>query len=383
MSLGQISTGPALNSLAFYQQRLTQASNQASSGNRITNASIDPSGLAIFNSLSSQAQGDDTANQNISQASDAINVAQGATSGIQSALGQLQNLAIEAGNGFNSASDNAALQTQANALVQQINGDASTVNFNGTALLTGQNSGTTPATAASATTTTDDQVSAGGGVITTATASAATASGTIAVTIANTGAGAVANVTFTDSTTQQTTNVGQFAAGSTTNVNGTSITFGQFTTSDTNSTATVQTAAATPGSVNASVGVQTGATQGQQTQVTVPNATTAGLGITNIDLSTPQSATNSLGQIQSAISKLGSAQAQLGAQSVSLGNAFNNNNISSVNLTASASDIGDTNEPSVASELNSLKIQQQISIQTINNANVTNGYLNRFFSVSV
>ena len=382
MALGQINVGTALNSLAFYQQKLNQVSNQASSGNRITSAAIDPSGLAIYNALESQAQGADTANQNISQASDAINVAQGATSGIQDALGKLQNLAIEAGNGFNSPSDNAALQTQANALLQQINGDAGTVNFNGQPLLTGQNSGTTPATQASATTTNNDLVNSGGNVISSATASGATQSGTIGVTVANTGAGAVANVTFTDSTTQVTTNVGQFAAGSTTNVNGTQITFGNFQTSDTTSTATVQTQAATAATVQSTIGVQSGPNQGQQTAVTIPNATTTGLGITNIDFSTPQSATNSLGQIQNAISKLGAGQAQLGAQTASLQNAFNNNNISSVNLTASASSIGDVNEASVASELNSLKIQQQISIQTINNANVTNGYLNRFFSVN-
>ena len=60
----------------------------------------------------------------------------------------------------------------------------------------------------------------------------------------------------------------------------------------------------------------------------------------------------------------------------------NNNNIYSVNLTASASNIGDANIPSLSSELNSLNLQQQISIATINNANVTNGYLNRFFSVT-
>jgi flagellin len=383
MPLGSIDTGPALNSLAYYQQQLTQASNQASSGNRITNASVDPSGLAIYNALESQAQGDDTANQNITDASNAINVAQGATSGIQNALGQLQNLAIEANNGFNSPSDNAALQTQANALVQQINTDAASANFNGTALVNGQNAGSTPATAASATTTTNDSTNSGGNVIATATASAATTSGTIGVTIANTGAGAVANVTFTDSTTQAVTNVGSFAAGSTTNVNGTTITFGQFTTSDTNATATVQTQAATAGSTTGAIGVQSGANQGQQTTVTLPNATTSGLGITNIDFSTPQNATNSLGQINNAIANLGAGQAQLGAQTASLQNAFNNNNVASVNLTASASDIGDTNEPSVASELNSLRIQQQISIATINNANVTNGYLNRFFSVSV
>ena len=377
-----ISTGPALNSLAYYQQQLTLASNQASSGNRLTNAAVDPSGLAIYNALESQAQGDDTANQNISQASDAINVAQGATSGIQSALGQLQNLAIEAGNGFNSPTDNAALQTQANALLAQINGDASTVNFNGTALLTGANSGTTPATTATATTTNNDDLAGGGNVIASTTASAATASGTIGVTIANNGAGAVANVTFTDSTTQQVTNVGSFAAGSTTNVNGTQITFGNFTTADTNSGATVQTQAATAGSTNPTIGVQSGANAGQQTQVTIPNATTSGLGITNIDFSTPQNAANSLGQIQNAIANLGAGQAQLGAQTNALSNAFANNNIASNNLANSASSIGDTNEASVASELNALRIQQQISIATINNANVANGYLNRFFSVT-
>lgn len=383
MALGSIDTGPALNSLAYYQQQLTLASNQASSGNRLTSAAVDPSGLAIYNALESQAQGDDTANENITEASDAINVAQGATSGIQNALGQLQNLAIEAGNGFNSPSDNAALQTQANALLAQINGDASTVNFNGNPLLTGQNSGTTPASAPSATTTNNDLLAGGGNVIAAVTPSGATTSGTIGVTISNTGAGAVANVTYTDSTTQQVTNVGQFAAGSSTTVNGTQITFGNFTANDTNATATVQTQAATPVSVQGTAGVQSGANQGQQTTITLPNATTTGLGITNIDLSTPQNATNSLGQIQSAIAKLGAGQAQLGAQTNALQNAFENNNVASVNLTNSASDIGDANESSLSSELNSLRLQQQISIATINNANVTNGYLNRFFSVSV
>ena len=377
-----IDTGPALNSLAYYQQQLTQASNEASSGKRITNAAIDPSGVAIYNALTQQAQGDDQANENIDDASDAINVAQGAAGSIGNALQQLQSLAIEAGNGFNSSSDNAALQAQANQLVQQINTDAASANFNGTQLLTGTNSGTTPATAADAEITNNDFAAAGGNIISGATAGATTQSGTINVQIANTGSGAVANVTFTDSTTQQTTNVGQFAAGSTTTVNGTTITFGNFTTNDTSSSATVQTTAAAPGSSNPAAQVQSGANQGSTTTVTSPNATTTGLGITNIDFSTQASATNSLGQITNAISKLNAGQAQLGAQTSALQNAFNNNNISSVNLTSSASDIGDANETSIASELNSLQTQQQISIATINNANVTNGYLNRFFSVN-
>jgi len=381
MGLG-ISTGSALNALAVSQTALAQASNQASSGKRLTNASIDPSGVAIYNALTQQASVDDTANQNIDQAGDAIAVAQGAAGGIQSALQQLQGLAIEAGNGFNSPSDNAALQAQANQLLAQINSDASTVNFNGTALLTGQNSGTTPATAAQATTTNDDSTGSGSSVIAGATATPATASGTISVAVTTTGPAALANVTFTDSATQTTTNVGQFAAGSTATVAGTTVTFGQFTTSDAGESATVQTTAAAPGSTNPALTVQSGANAGQTTTVTLPNATTAGLGITGIDFSTEAAATNSLGQITAAIQKLGSAQAQLGAQSVSLGNAFDNNTIASVNLTASASGIGDTQVASIATELNSLRNQQQISIATINNANVANGYLNRFFSVN-
>lgn len=380
MSLG-ISTASALNSLAYYQQKLQSASNQASSGSSLTNTAA--SDVAIYNTLTTQAVGADTANENISDAENAVNVAQGTTSSIGDALNQLQSLAIEASNGFNSPSDNAALQDQANQLVQQINQEAGGANFNGTQLLNGANSGTTPATTATATTTNNDDLNAGGNVVANVTASAATTSGTITVQVANTGAGAVANVTYTDSTTQAVTNVGSFAAGSTVNVNGTSVTLGNFTTNDTGTSATIQTQAATAGSTAPTATVQSGAAAGQTTSVTLPNATTTGLGITNIDLSTPANAQNSLGQIQNAIQQLNAGQAQLGAQTNSLQNAFNNNNVYSVNLTNSASDIGDANEPSLSSELNSLRLQQQISIATINNANVTNGYLNRFFSVSV
>jgi flagellin len=165
-------------------------------------------------------------------------------------------------------------------------------------------------------------------------------------------------------------------------VAGTTVTFGQFTTADAGQSATVQTTAPAAGTSNPTLTVQSGANAGQTTTISLPNATAAGLGITNIDFSTAASATNSLGQINAAIEKLGSAQAQLGAQSTALGNQVSNNNTLSVNLTASASDIGDTQEASIATELNSLRTQQQISIATINNANVANGYLNRFFSVS-
>lgn len=372
--------GPALNALGNQQSQLQNAIAQASSGKRITNASIDPSGLAIYNALESQSAGFDTANGNIVDASNAVNVADGALSSTTDSLQQLSSLAIEATNSFLSSSDRAALQDQANALVQQINGTASQTNFNGQPLLTGQLSGNTPATNADATITNNSSVGAGGSLVASATASPTTQSGTISVQVVN--GGATAQITFTDNATGTTTNVGTFAAGSTTSVNGTNITLGNFGPGDDSDSSTVQTTAPQAGSANPTVGVQTGANQGAVTQVAIPTGTTSGLGIANIDLSSSASATNAQGQINAALTAVGTARAQLGAQSAALGANFQNNATASVNLTASASAIGDTSEASVASELNSLAIQQQISIATINQANVDYGYLNRFFSVN-
>jgi flagellin len=380
MSVAASGTNPAysLQSVLSAQIALLTATEQASSGARITSAAVDPSGLAIFNNLSTQSQGADTANENISDASDAVNVAQGATSTIQTSLSQISSLAIEANNGFNSPSDDAALQAQANQLVQGINQIAGETNFNGTALTSGANSGSTPATAATATTTSDDATDAGGGVVTSVSASAGTTSGTFNVSVDSSGN---ADVTFTDSTTQTTTAVGSLAAGSSTTFNGTTINIGNISASDAGSSATVQTTAATTGSTQPAVTVQSGASAGQTTTISFANATTSGLGISNIDLSNPASATNAEGQINSAITNLGSDQAGLGAQTNSLANQFSNNNIFSNNLASAASSIGDDNEAQSASDIQKSTLQQQISIAVLARANNDAGHLNSFLSV--
>jgi flagellin len=380
MSVAASGSNPAYSLLSVLsaQIALLTATEQASSGSRITSAAVDPSGLAIYNNLETQSQGADTANQNISDASNAVNVAQGATSTIQTSLTQINNLAIEANNGFNSPSDNAALQAQATQLAQGINQIAGETNFNGTALVNGANSGNTPPTAATAATTNNDATNAGGGVVTSVSASAATTSGTFNVSVDATGNAAV---TFTDSATQVTTAVGSFAAGSSTTFNGTTINFGNFAASDSGSSATVQTTAANAGSTQPAVSVQSGANAGQTTTVSFANATTAGLGIANIDLSNPASATNAEGQIGNATANLNAGQAQLGAETNSLANQFSNNNIYSNNLAGAASSIGDTNEAQTAGTISQSTLQQQISIAVLSRANADAGHLSSFLSV--
>jgi flagellin len=379
MSVGIPSANPAysLQSVLAAQIALFTAINQESSGTRITSAAVDPSGLAIYNNLSTQSQAADTANGNISDASNAVNVAQGAASTIQSSLSQINSLAIEANNGFNSPSDTQALQDAATQLAQGINQIAGQTNFNGTALLDGSTSGNTPATPATAAITNNNAVGAGGNVLSSVSASGATTSGTFSVSVDGSGN---ADVTYTDSSTQATTVVGSFAPGSSTTYNGTTLNFGNFSASDSGTTATVQTTAATAGSTAPTVSVQSGPNEGDTTNVTFANATTTGLGITNIDLSNPASATNTEGQISGAITAIGNNEATLGAQSNSLNYAFQNNNTLSNNLTASASTIGDTNEASSVVAGNLASIQQQISIAVLARANTDAGHLNSFLS---
>lgn len=384
MSFGLNSlVGPALNSLSQYQASLSTAYNQASSGNRLTSAAIDPSGLAIYNALTAQSSGFDQGSRNVQDAQNAIDVAQGALSNTSTALQQLNTLAIQASNDFISPSDRQAIQAQANQLVQQINTNASQVNFNGLTLTNGQFSGNSPATPATATTTSNGILGGGGNLVQNAAATAGSQGGTIQVQVVSTAPGAAgAQISFTDTQTGVTTVIATVAPNAVTNVNGTDVTVGNFTTADIGANATTQVGAAQPGSANPTLNVQSGANPGSAVQVSLPNGTAPGLGIQNIDLSSSASATNAQGQIQAALQQAAGASAALGAQTNSLQIDRTNSNTAALDLTGSASAIGSANESSLASELNSLQLLQQISIATINNANTTYGHLNRFLNVA-
>lgn len=388
MSVGSANlSNTAIDSLANYQQQLLESFNQASSGKRITSAAVDPSGLAIYNALLTQAQGYDQGSANVADASNAINVADGSAANTQNDLAQLNNLAIQGSNDFLSASDRQALQAQANQIVQQINSNATDTNFNGTALLNGSFSGTTPATNASASLTQNAQLAGGGTLVATGGAAPSAApgaqAGTIGVSVvalSSTTTGA--QLTFTDSATGQTTNIGSpVAQGSTNTVNGTTFTLGSFGQNDVGTSSTIQVQGAQAGTSGPSLNVQSGPNAGQSVSIALPNTTSAGLTIQNIDLSSSASSTNAQGQISAALSLVGSGRANLGAQADALSTDLQNNQTASLNLTSSASAIGDTNAGSIAIELSSLQTRSEISIATINNANVTYGYLNRFLNV--
>ena len=97
---------------------------------------------------------------------------------------------------------------------------------------------------------------------------------------------------------------------------------------------------------------QAGANEGATIQVGLVSVSTSQLRIANVNVATIQiingnpssagavlGAQDAIGQIDQAITQVNGARAALGAVISRLQNAANNNNIASVNLTASASDI--------------------------------------------
>ena len=378
--IGSSAANAALTPLAQYQQRLLDQSSQLSSGKRITSAASDPSGLAIAASLQAQVNGFDQAASNAQDAGNAAAVAEGALSSTSGSLQRLSQLAIQASSDFLSPSQRGNLQTEANQLVQQIDTNAQNTQFNGNQLLDGSFQGTTPATPAAAAVTSNAELSGGGQLANAASAAPAATAETIGLSVVNNGGAIQAQVTTTDTATGTVTAGPLLASGATTTLNGTTFTVGNLSTLDVGTTATIQVTGATAGTTGTGATVQTGANQGATTQLTLPDGSSRALGLVKLDFSSSQTATNAQGQINSALQNLSSARAQVGAQEVSIKTSINNNNIASVNVQQSASDITDLNIGQAATQFASTQLQQQITLNVLHNANNNFGFLNSFFN---
>lgn len=108
---------------------------QLSAGKTTDNAANNPANTAISEALLAQINGN---NQAINNANDGISLAQtadGALNQLQSNTQQIQELAIQAGNGALSASNRQALQQQVDQLTQANSAIVQSTEFNGTPLL--------------------------------------------------------------------------------------------------------------------------------------------------------------------------------------------------------------------------------------------------------
>jgi len=390
----------ALLNLNRSQGALGKLVNQLSSGLRVNTAADDPSGLAISVNLNDQSAGFDTANLNVQDATNAANVADGALSTVTQILQRIRNLAIEAANTITSPTDRQALQAEVGQLLQEVNQISSATNFNGQNLLDGSHAGFQPSQNAAAVITANSQIGAtntlGSSALVTSVSISATSNaivdGTIELQVAqlnSTQQGIVVSF-YTTSTSSYSQLSAVFTLGT---ANPTVITFdgvtvnvnGSAGTVDVNETAFIKVTQYITVNSNPNgpaFQFQGGANEGATISVGLVSVSTSALRISNINVATVQivngnpssagavlGAQDAIGQIDQAITQVNGARAQLGAVISRLQNAANNNNIASVNLTASASDITDLNVGQATSDFNKEQILIQIGTTVLAQSN--------------
>jgi flagellin len=112
-----------------------------SSGLRVNSAKDDAAGLAISERFNTQVRGLTVAARNANDGISLSQVAEGALGKIGDVLQRMRELAVQAGNATNSASDRAALQAEVRQLIDEVDRVAKQTTFNNRKILDGSFSG--------------------------------------------------------------------------------------------------------------------------------------------------------------------------------------------------------------------------------------------------
>jgi flagellin len=131
---------PALNAqrnLNTSQTALATALQRLSSGLRINSAKDDAAGLAIAERFSTQIRGLNQATRNANDGISLSQTAEGALGEVSNNLQRIRELAVQAANATNSASDRAALQAEVDQRIAEITRVGNQTEFNGLKLLNG------------------------------------------------------------------------------------------------------------------------------------------------------------------------------------------------------------------------------------------------------
>ncbi len=111
--------------------------NALASGLRVNNASDDPSGYAIAETIQSKVSGLQQGVQNVQETGNLLNVADSTLSNVQLILQRVHSLVVEAASTLNSPQQLQSVQDEIDELLQEVNKISSGTKFNGISLLDG------------------------------------------------------------------------------------------------------------------------------------------------------------------------------------------------------------------------------------------------------
>ena len=125
--------------LGITTKEASGSTEKLSSGYRINRAADDAAGLAISEKMRKQIRGLSQASSNAEDGISCVQTAEGALAEVQDMLQRMNELAVQAANGTNSATDRQYIQDEFDQLMEEIDRVAETTKFNETYLLKGDN----------------------------------------------------------------------------------------------------------------------------------------------------------------------------------------------------------------------------------------------------
>ncbi len=369
------------------QSALNTSLERLSTGLRINSAKDDAAGLAIAERFTSQIRG---LNQAIRNANDGISFAQtaeGALGTVGDALQRIRELSVQAANDSNSASDREALNDEVQQLVEEVGRIANSTQFNGQKVLDGSlsdlffqvgaNQGQN--IAVSGVDTRSNQL---GSTETTSTLAFSQAdieagiafSGTQAITVDPSGDNVAVSVDLSgvtsleDAVRQINTTIQDTAASDTTGaVSAAGLSASLRVDNDGNTAIVLNGAYDALFTVDA--GGQASIDGAAAASVFTAATTETQVNLTDIDVSTRNSASQTIAAIDGALSQVNGLRAELGSVQVRFESTIDNLSISAENLSASRSRIQDADFAAETANLTKGQILQQAGTAILAQAN--------------
>ena len=371
----------AQRNLSSSGAELATSLQRLSSGMRINSAKDDAAGLAISQRFTTQIRGMDQAARNANDGISLSQTAEGAMGEIGNNLQRIRELAVQSRNATNSASDRAALNSEAQQLKSEIDRVAKDTSFNGTRLLDGSftnqafqvgaNQGETISVASI--------VNASSAALGTSTSAPTTTYAASKVGVAPVvGALAAGDLTING------TSIGAVVAGGTAAAQGTNVAAAiNLQTATTGVTAAADVAGIITLTSTSASGVviggaaanqaatqsRTGLTFGTTAATATVVAGTAQTGFATLDISTVVGADNAMLAMDGALTAINSARADMGAIQNRFSSVVANLSSTTENLAAARSRIQDADFAKESAQLSRNQILQQAGTAMLAQAN--------------
>jgi len=130
-----------MNSLAQISDKMGTHQMRLATGKKINSAADDPAGYQLARSLETRKRGLDVALQNVSQAKNVLNVAEGGYQNVMDILQTVKEKATQAADYSLSSTQRTSIDDQVNALIDEIDDIVNETTFNGSSLIDGAYAG--------------------------------------------------------------------------------------------------------------------------------------------------------------------------------------------------------------------------------------------------